>query len=435
MIEALRNALRMPDLRKKILFTLGILVVYRFAAHVPVPGVDRQALSVAFGGGTGAGQVLNFLNLLSGGALSQFSVMALGVYPYITAQIVMQLLTPLIPRLQQLAREGEAGRHKTTLYTYALTVPLALFQGVAQGALMVQYGVLTQFGLGGSTLVTLSILASLVAGTMLAIWLGEMISQEGIGNGISIIILGGIVAQVPANVARLALGDVSGLIIFVILTIITVGVIVVVQEGERRIPVQYGRRVVAMRGNRLRVAGGQATHVPLKVNSAGMIPLIFAQAILIFPSAVGSYLALSGSTFIANFGNFLSTSLGPNGNLYWITYFLMVVAFTYFYTDVMFRQQNLAEMLQRQGGFIPGIRPGKRTEEYLNSVVQRITLVGALFLGTVAVLPWLVRGVAETNTMLITSAGLLIVVGVVLDTMRQLEAQLLMRRYEGFLRR
>ncbi|NPV07213.1 MAG: preprotein translocase subunit SecY [Anaerolineae bacterium] len=435
MIEALRNALRMPDLRKKILFTLGILVVYRFAAHVPVPGVDREALRFAFSGVSGAGQVLNFLNLLSGGALSQFSVMALGVYPYITAQIVIQLLTPLIPRLQALAREGEAGRHKTTLYTYLLTIPLALLQGVAQAALMMQYGVLNQFGLGASTLVSLSILASLVAGTMLAIWLGELISQEGIGNGISIIILGGIVAQVPANVARLVLGDVSGLIMFLIVTIITVGVIVVVQEGERRIPVQYGRRVVAMRGNRLRVAGGQATHVPLKVNSAGMIPLIFAQAILIFPSAIASYLAVSGSKFVSDLGTFVSQNLGPNGNMYWITYFLMVVAFTYFYTDVMFRQQNLAEMLQRQGGFIPGIRPGRRTEEYLNGVVQRITLVGALFLGTVAVLPWLVRGIAETNTMLITSAGLLIVVGVVLDTMRQLEAQLLMRRYEGFLRR
>ncbi len=434
MIEALRNALRMPDLRKKILFTLGILVVYRFAAHVPVPGVDRGALAHAFSG-PGTGQMLNFLNLLSGGALAEFSVMALGVYPYITSQIVIQLLTPLIPQLQALAKEGEAGRHKSTLYTYILTIPLALLQGVAQGALMMQYGVLTRFGLGGSTLVTMSILSSLVAGTMLAIWLGEMISQEGIGNGISIIILGGIVAQVPGNLASLIVGDVSGLIIFIILTIITVGVIVVVQEGERRIPVQYGRRVVAMRGNRLRVAGGQATHVPLKVNSAGMIPLIFAQAILIFPSAIASYMALSKSSFVSGLGSFIARNFGTGGSMYWIAYFLMVVAFTYFYTDVMFRQQNLAEMLQRQGGFIPGIRPGKRTEEYLNSVVQRITLVGALFLGTVAVLPWLVRGVAKTNTMLITSAGLLIVVGVVLDTMRQLEAQLLMRRYEGFLRR
>lgn len=434
MIEALRNALRMPDLRKKILFTLGILVVYRFAAHVPVPGVDRGALASAFSG-SGTGQMLNFLNLLSGGALAEFSVMALGVYPYITAQIVIQLLTPLIPQLQALAKEGEAGRQKSTLYTYILTIPLALLQGVAQGALMMQYGVLTRFGLGGSTLVTISILASLVAGTMLAIWLGEMISQEGIGNGISIIILGGIVAQVPGNIASLIVGDISGLIVFILLTIVTVGVIVVVQEGERRIPVQYGRRVVAMRGNRLRVAGGQATHVPLKVNSAGMIPLIFAQAILIFPSAIASYMALSSSSFIAGLGSFIATNFGTAGNMYWIAYFLMVVAFTYFYTDVMFRQQNLAEMLQRQGGFIPGIRPGKRTEDYLNGVVQRITLVGALFLGTVAVLPWLVRGVAQTNTMLITSAGLLIVVGVVLDTMRQLEAQLLMRRYEGFLRR
>jgi len=434
MIEALRNALRLPDLRKKILFTLGILVVYRFASHVPVPGVDREALTYAFAG-PGTGQMLSFLNLLSGGALSEFSVMALGVYPYITAQIVIQLLTPLIPQLQALAKEGEAGRQKSTLYTYILTIPLALLQGVAQGALMVQYGVLDQFGLGSATLVTLSILASLTAGTLLAVWLGELIGQAGIGNGISIIILGGIVAQVPNNVARLIVGDIAGLVVFLIVTIITVAVIVVVQEGERRIPVQYGRRVVAMRGNRLRVAGGQATHLPLKVNSAGMIPLIFAQAILIFPSAIASYMALSSTKWVSSVGSFIARNFGTDGVWYWILYFVFVVAFTYFYTDVMFRQQNLAEMLQRQGGFIPGIRPGKRTEEYLNGVLQRITLVGALFLGTVAILPRLVSGITETNTMLITSAGLLIVVGVVLDTMRQLEAQLLMRRYEGFLRR
>ncbi len=435
MIEALRNAMRMPDLRKKVLFTLGVLVVYRFASHVPVPGVDREALRFAFSGGSQTGQLLNFLNLLSGGALSQFSVVALGVYPYITGQIIMTLLQPLIPSLEALGREGEAGRQKITQYTYLITIPLALLQGVAQGALMVQQGVLTRFGLGANTLVTVSILASLIAGTMLAIWLGELITQEGIGNGISVIILGGIVAQVPSNIARLVVGDVSGLIIFLIITVITVAVIVFVQEGERRIPVQYGRRVVAMRGNRLRVAGGQATHVPLKVNSAGMIPLIFAQALLIFPSAIAGFFAGSQSTAIRGVANFVVANFGPNGNLYWLLYFLMVVAFTYFYTDVMFRQQNLSEMLQRQGGFIPGIRPGKRTDDYLSTVLRRITLVGALFLGTVAVLPFLVRGLAETNTMLITSAGLLIVVGVILDTMRQLEAQLLMRRYEGFLRR
>ena len=435
MIEALRNALRLPDLRKKILFTLGILVVYRFASHIPVPGVNREALRFAFSGASQTGQLLNFLDLLSGGAMSHFSIMTLGPYPFITAQIVVQLLTPLIPHLEALQREGEAGRQRLTTYQYILTVPLALLNGIGQAAVMQQSKVLTEFGLGQYTLVTISILASMAAGSMLAIWLGELITQEGIGNGVSIIILGGIVAGVPQHVGDLILSDVTGLIIFLLVTIVTVGVIVFIQEGERRIPVQYGRRVVAQRGNRLRVTGGQATHIPLKVNSAGMIPLIFAQAILIFPSTVSGYLLNVRVHWIQVLAGAIFSVLKPNSTLYWILYFIMVVGFTYFYTDVIFKQQNLPEMLQKQGGFIPGIRPGKRTEEFLNGVLQRITLVGALFLGVVAVLPWLVSGAVHSNVMLITSAGLLIVVGVVLDTMRQLESQLLMRRYEGFLRR
>jgi preprotein translocase subunit SecY len=435
MIGALRNALRLPDLRKKILFTLGILVVYRFASHIPVPGVNREALRSAFSGASPTGQLLNFLDLLSGGAMSHFSIMTLGPYPFITAQIVVQLLTPLIPHLEALQREGEAGRQRLTMYQYILTVPLALLNGIGQAAVMQQSKVLTEFGFGQYTLVTISILVSMAAGSMLAIWLGELITQEGIGNGISIIILGGIVAGVPQHVGDLILSDVTGLIVFLIVTVITVGVIVFIQEGERRIPVQYGRRVVAQRGNRLRVAGGQSTHIPLKVNSAGMIPLIFAQAILIFPSTVSGYLLNVRVPWIQAISGAVFRLLRPNSTLYWLLYFVMVVGFTYFYTDVIFRQQNLPEMLQKQGGFIPGIRPGKRTEEFLNGVLQRITLVGAVFLGVVAVLPWLVSGAVRSNVMLITSAGLLIVVGVVLDTMRQLESQLLMRRYEGFLRR
>lgn len=437
MIEGVRNALRLPDLRKKILFTLGILVIYRLASHVPVPGVDREALRQVFSTGSQTGQLLNFLDLLSGGAMANFSVMALGVYPFITSQIVVQLLTPMIPALERLQREGgEAGRQRMTLYQYLLTIPLALLQAIAQGTLMRQSGVLGYFGLsGGQALTTIAILITLSTGTMLAVWLGELITQEGIGNGISIVILGGIVANVPQRMGTLLISDPAGLVLFLVITVVTVAVIVFIQEGERRIPVQYGRRVVAMRGNRLRVTGGQATHVPLKVNSAGMIPLIFAQAILIFPSAVAGYLLYSSTAWIKAVANWVYRYLSAGGTIYYILYFVFVVGFTYFYTDVIFRQQNLPEMLQKQGGFIPGIRPGKRTEEFLTGVLRRITLVGALFLGVVAILPWLVSGLASTSTMLITSAGLLIVVGVVLDTMRQLEAQLLMRRYEGFLRR
>ena len=432
MLQALRNAFNLPDLRRKLIFTLLILAVYRLAAHVPVPNVDPVALRQVFE----ASQLLRFLDMFSGGAMSSFSVMALGVYPYITASIIMQLLMPIFPRLEALAKEGgEAGRQKISQYTHYLAIPLAMLQGFGQATLLQRQGVISNFGLAPATLLpTLSTLATLTAGMMFAIWLGELIDRDGIGNGISLIIFGGIVARVPQRIGRMLVTDVRGLIMFLLITVITVAVIVFVQEGERRIPVQYGKRVVAVRGRRLQVRGGQSTHIPLKVNSAGMIPLIFAQSLMIFPGVVASYLIYSPVTWISRIANGVYALFDSRGNFYWFMYFLMVVGFTYFYTDVIFQQQNLSENLRRQGGFIPGIRPGRRTEEYLNGVLRRITLAGAVFLGAVAILPWLARGVSETSTMLITSSGLLIVVGVVLDTMRNLEAQLLMRRYEGFIR-
>jgi len=432
MLQAVRNAFNLPDLRRKLIFTLAILTIYRLASHVPVPNVDPVALRQVFE----ASQLLGFLDMFSGGAMSSFSVMALGVYPYITASIVVQLLMPIFPRLEALAKEGgEAGRRKISQYTHYLAIPLALLQGFGQATLLQREGVIANFGLSPATLLpTLSTLTTLTAGTMFAIWLGELIDRDGIGNGMSLIIFGGIVARVPQRMGQMLATDVRGLLLFVIITVITVAVIVFVQEGERRIPVQYGKRVVAMRGRRLQVRGGQSTHIPLKVNSVGMIPLIFAQSIMIFPGVIASYLLISPMGWLSQIANGVYSLFDSQGNLYWIMYFLMVVGFTYFYTDVMFQQQNLSENLKRQGGFIPGIRPGRRTAEYLNTVLQRITLAGAVFLGLVAVLPWLARGVSETSTMLITSSGLLIVVGVVLDTMRNLEAQLLMRRYEGFIR-
>jgi preprotein translocase subunit SecY len=313
-------------------------------------------------------------------------------------------------------------------------------QGFAQATLLQRQGVISNFGLAPATLLpTLATLSTLTAGTVFAIWLGELISEQGIGNGISLIIFGGIVARVPQNVGGLWLRSPWSLLFFSLITVITVAVIVIVQEGQRRIPVQYGKRVLAMRGRRLRVAGGQSTHIPLRVNSAGMIPLIFAQSILIFPGVVASYFRFTQNEWVNRIANGIYNVFNTTNNMYWILYFLMVVGFTYFYTDVIFRQQNLAENLRRQGGFIPGIRPGKRTADYLNGVLQRITLVGALFLGAVAILPWLVQTITSDpqggmGTMLITSTGLLIVVGVVLDTMKQLEAQLLMRHYEGFIK-
>ncbi|MCX7668774.1 MAG: preprotein translocase subunit SecY [Anaerolineae bacterium] len=446
MLEAVRNAFRLPDLRRKLLVTLGILVIYRFISHVPVPGVNRAALAQIFE----SNALLGMLNLLSGGALQNFSVMAMGVYPYITASIILQLLQPIIPQLEALMKEGEAGRRKLNQYTVYLTIPLAALQAFGQSSLLAQpttvggAGILAEFGFATAPLATIAIIATLTAGTMFAMWLGQIITEEGIGNGISIIIFGGIIAAMPQNIQRTAIqGGFIELLVFVLVTVFTVALIVVVQEGQRRIPVQYGKRVRAVRGNRLVVVGGQSTHVPLRVNSAGMIPLIFASSFLIFPSTIASYFVNSGTAWVAAVAGFIYRVFSPQYNGYWIMYFLLVIAFTYFYTDVVFRQQNLPDTLQKQGGFIPGIRPGPNTERYLNAVMTRITLVGALFLGFVAILPWLVHlgfgstaaSRASTSTLLISSTGLLIVVGVVLDTMKQLEAQLLMRHYEGFIRR
>ncbi|HMQ50680.1 MAG TPA: preprotein translocase subunit SecY [Anaerolineae bacterium] len=440
MIEAVRNAFALPDLRRKIIFTLLILVAYRAGAHVPVPGVDARALQQFLESGTDGSTIVQFLNLLSGGALANFSILAMGVYPYITASIIIQLLTPLVPQLQELAKEGEQGRNKMNLYTHWLTVPLALLQAYGQ-VFFIQSnvpGILTNFGFSVNPLTTITVLVTMTAGTMIAVWLGELITEQGIGNGVSIIIFGGIVAELPAQIVGfVSRQDWINLILFAIITVLTIAVIAFVQEGQRRIPVQYGKRV---RGTK--VYGGQSSHIPMKVNSAGMIPLIFAQSIMIFPSAVAASFTVSENSFIRSVANGIVTWFSPNVQSwpYWILYFLMVVGFTYFYTDVIFKQQNLAENLQRQGGFIPGIRPGRRTEFYLNSVLQRITLVGALMLGGVAILPWVVNlltGAAQSGSqiqsLLITSTGLLIVVGVVLDTMKQLEAQLLMRNYEGFI--
>ena len=440
MLTALRSALVLPELRRKILFTLGILLLYRVLAQIPVPGVDREALGQIM-----QNDLANLFDMLSGGALSQFSIMAMGVYPYITASIIMQLLVPIIPKLEEIAKDGDAGRQKINQYTTYLTIPLALLQGFGTAALMSggTFGtpILPNFGLTTAPLLTLGVLVSLLTGSFIALWLGNLITQDGIGNGVSLIIFGGIVAGMWPRISGL-LASVNGLFltaVFTVVTIATVFLIVYVQEGQRRIPVRYGKRVRTMRGNRLMMVGGQSSYIPIRVNSAGMIPLIFASTLLIFPSTIASAFVNSSVPWLRSIAEFLTVNFSIGSTAYWIAYFILVVAFTFFYTAVVFQQQNIPESLQRQGGYIPGIRPGKRTEEYLNKVVNRITLVGAIFLGFVAILPWLVSLVLRQPTLsnsalLITSAGLLIVVGVVLDTMKQLEAQLLMRHYEGFIK-
>jgi len=440
MLSALRSAFLLPELRKKLLFTLGILLLYRVLAQIPVPGVDREAM----------GQILqndlaSLFDMLSGGALSRFSIMAMGVYPYITASIIMQLLVPIIPKLEEIAKDGDAGRQKINQYTTYLTIPLALLQGYGTAALMSggAFGtaLLPNFGFNKDPLLTLSVLVALLTGSFIALWLGNLITQDGIGNGVSLIIFGGIVSRMWPRINAL-LASTNGVfltIVFGLVTIATVFLIVYVQEGQRRIPVRYGKRVRTMKGNRLMMVGGQSSYIPIRVNSAGMIPLIFASTLLIFPSTIASAFVNSSIPWLRSIAQFLAVNFSIGSTAYWIAYFILVVAFTFFYTAVVFQQQNIPESLQRQGGYIPGIRPGKRTEEYLNKVVNRITLVGALFLGFVAILPWLVslllrQPSLSNSALLITSAGLLIVVGVVLDTMKQLEAQLLMRHYEGFIK-
>jgi preprotein translocase subunit SecY len=432
MLQAVINAFKIPDLRAKILFTLGILVVFRIVAHIPVPGVNQERLRELFQ----TNALLGMLNLFSGSALQNFSIAAMGVYPYITASIIMQLLTPVIPRLTEWSKEGEFGRQKINQWTHWLTVPLAFLQGFGQSVLMQREGVLPRFDLtrAETLLPSLTVLISLTAGTIICVWLGELITENGIGNGVSIIIFGGIVAGLPASVARLFVGgnplqNAAGMLAFIVIGLLTIVGIVLVNEGQRRIPVHYAKRI---RGNRM--YGGTSTHIPLRVNSAGMIPLIFAVSILVFPGTIATWLTAAEAPWLRDTANFLQRAFDPNTWWYQAIYFLMVVFFTYFYTLVVFQQQNIAENLQKNGGFIPGIRPGRPTQVYLLRVLNRITLIGAAFLGLVAVLPFLAGALTGVTALLLSSTALLIVVGVAIDTMRQLEAQLLMRHYEGFIK-
>ena len=423
------DAMRVPDVRSKILFTLAMLVVFRFVAQVPVPGVDTQALQQAFQ----QQALLGFLDLFSGGALSNLSVAALGVYPYITASIVMQILVPAIPQLKAISQEGEMGRQRINQITHYATVPIAFLQSWGQLTLLRQSGVLpgVDFGLN---IGTAAMLISMVAGTMFLVWLGELITERGLGNGISLIIFGGIVANFPTVIGQgfLESDQAAGLLLLGIFGFGIIFVIVLFNEAQRRVPVQYGRSIY--RGGQMQRQTG-ATFLPLRVNSAGMIPLIFAFSIIILPATIFSYFQdpLSDS-FFSRLARFFTNTLDPSNFPYWAAVFFLVVIFTFFYTLVIFQQQNLAENLQRNGGFIPGIRPGRPTQEYLNRVIIRITWGGALFLGIIAIIPYFVTQATDIRALTLSSTSLLIMVGVALDTMRQLEAQLLMRNYEGFIR-
>ncbi len=431
LLQATIDAFRLPDLRRRLLITFGILVVFRLIAHVPLPGVDSAVLTSLFENNA----LLGMMDLFSGGAMKNFSVAAMGVYPYITASIIMTVLTPVIPKLQALSQEGEAGKNKVGQITHWLTIPMAGLAGYGQLVVLQNAGAVAV----SDTLLTVAMIMTMIAGTMFLVWLGEQITEYGIGNGISIIIFAGIVAGLPGMVGDSILaaqqGLIGGLITFFVIGLATTILIVIFTEAHRRIPVQYAKSVFKS-GRMYRQSG--ASHIPLRVNTAGMIPLIFGMALVMFPGIIASYFA-NAATEDPNFWNHVANIFNANaalpwGLIYWALYFILVFVFAFFYTMVIFQQQDLPGVLQRQGGFVPGIRPGKQTSAYLNGVIERITWGGALFLATVAIMPFIVSLVSDVSNLTLSSFGMLIVVGVVLDTMKQMEAQLSMRRYEGFIK-
>ncbi|HEX9036398.1 MAG TPA: preprotein translocase subunit SecY [Ktedonobacterales bacterium] len=444
MWNRLRGMWTVPDLRKKILYTLGMLLIFRIVAYVPVPGIDPANLQSIISKNSNLQQFFGLLDVFSGGSFKNFSVLALGVYPYITASIVVQLLEGIIPRLGELNREGEAGRNRLAQITRYIAVPLAMLQAFSQMAILVNLGAVsnTQFNLfNATTLVpTLATIATLTAGTIFLVWIGELITENGIGNGISLIIFANIVSGLPGVIGNALVSSGSGSgsgvnngalvtgLFTVGLVLAMIFVMVFVYMAQRRIPVRYPTKRRIFSGFR---ATEESTYIPMQVNSAGMIPLIFASSILLLPVVIANFVAYSSNKGVAQFFSNVRIFLDSSNWYYWVFYGLLVFAFTYFYAIVMWQQQNTAENLQKQGAFIPGIRPGPRTEDYLYNILKRITFGGALFLGIVAVAPALLS--TSQSSQIIQAASLLIVVGVVLDTMKQIEGEMVMRNYSGFL--
>lgn len=422
--QTLRNSLKSPEVRKKILFTLALFLVFRIFAHVPVAGVDITQLKALFA----SNQFLGFLDIFSGGTLSNFSIMALGLNPYINASIILQLLTMVFPKLEELSKEGDSGRRKINQYTRFLTVPLSVLQAIGVYALLRNQHLVT-------TLTTLDFIAfvlTLVAGSMFLVWLGELITDHGVGNGISLLIFGGIVGRLPVLLGQTfstATAQASlSLISFTGMALVVIAGIIVVNEATRQLPVHYARR---MRGNKM--YGGQSTHLPLRLNQAGVIPIIFAVSIVLLPTLIAQVFINSTNPVMRNIAEFLNVWFSQTSFAYNALYFILVVAFTFFYTAVVFNPKKIAEEIQKYGGFIPGVRPGKPTAAYLNYILTRITLVGACFLGLVAILPELARAATGVQTLLLGGTSILIVVSVILETYKAIEANLVMRNYEGFL--
>src|ERR1035437_2117465 len=418
-----RNSVNSPDVRRKILFTGFIFVVARIFAHIPVPGVNIAQLQSLFS----QNQFLALLDVFSGGTLANFSVMALGLNPYINASIILQLLTMVFPKLEELQKEGESGRQKINQYTRMLTVPLAVLQSIGMYALLRNQGIIVNL----NPLNLLSLMVTMTAGTMLLVWMGELITERGVGNGMSLLIFAGIVSRLPVVFTQTATTvnaqNFFNIAVFAVMAIAAIASIVVINEATRQITVYYAKRV---RGNKM--YGGQSTHLPLRLNQAGVIPIIFAVSLVLLPSLIANYLAVSKVVILHNIGTFITVWLNPNGLLYNALYFILVVGFTYFYTAVVFNPKKIADEIQKYGGFIPGIRPGTSTANYLNYILTRITLAGALFLGIIAIFPTIARLFTNMQSLVLGGTGILIVVSVVLETIKAIEAQLVMRNYEGY---
>jgi preprotein translocase subunit SecY len=431
-LRNLQNVTKIPELKRRLLVTFGLLAAYRLGAHVPTPGVDGEALARFFD--SVQGTLLGLVDLFSGGNLRRLTVFALGIMPYISASIILQLLTVVVPALERLAKEGEAGRKKITQYTRYGTIVLSAFQ-----SLFIAIGLESMNDPAGATLVPfpgwgfrLLTMVTLTAGTALIMWLGEQISEKGIGNGISLIIFAGIVVRIPsalvATYTLLTTGEMSLFVLLgvLILMVAVTAAVVIMQEGQRKIPVQYAKRVVGRR-----VYGGQSTHIPLRINTAGVIPVIFASSIILFPATLARFVP---TWWMQAISDALSPGPLPRHGLYYLLYMAAIVFFTYFYTAIVFNPSDLADNMKKYGGFIPGVRPGKKTAEFIDRTLTRITLPGAIFLALISVLPdFLIR--SFNVPFYFGGTSLLIVVGVALDTVRQMESHLLMRHYEGFLRR
>lgn len=418
-----RNSFKSVEIRKKILFTALILVIFRIFAHIPVAGVNLVQLKLLFS----QNQFLGLFDIFSGGTLANFSVMALGLNPYINASIILQLLTFVFPKLEAMSKEGESGQRKINQYTRMITVPLAILQGVGMYALLKSQGIIGVL----TPLQLVSFLLTMTAGTVFLVWLGEMVSERGVGNGISMLIFAGIVGRLPVVFGQ-TLSTTSATNFFNIILMLSIGLfviaaVVVINEATRQIPVHYAKR---MRGNKM--YGGESTHLPLRLNQAGVIPIIFAVSLVLLPSLIANYLTAVKNPFLHNLATNITIWLDPNGILYNGMYFSLVVIFTYFYTAVVFNPKKISEEIQKYGGFIPGIRPGTPTAHYLNYILTRITLAGAIFLGLIAIFPTIARSFTSVQTLLLGGTGILIVVSVILETIKSIEAQLVMRNYESF---